>query len=786
MMNRVGLRLVWNFIVLGGVLGLISCSNPEKPNIVLILADDLGWHDLGCYGSEFYETPVLDRLAREGMRFTDAYSASCVCSPTRASLLTGKSPARLHLTDWLPGRPDQPSQKLHRPNFQTFLPKEERTLAKTLREEGYATACVGKWHLGDAPDTWPEQQGFDLNIAGSGKGNPTSYFSPYALPNLPDGPQGEYLTDRMTEEALRFMEKNRKRPFFLYFPLYAVHTPLQAKPSQVEKYKVKSATASNRTKPNFLSDLGREVRQVQNDPTYAAMVKNMDENVGRLLEGLKALSLEKNTIVLFTSDNGGLSTQGGAPTSNLPLRAGKGWLYEGGVRVPLVVRWPGVTQPGSVCRQPVTSTDLFFTILRAGGLPSNSVSDRDGVDLLPALRGESLKERPLFWHYPHYSNQGGSPHGAVRLGNWKLVEWFEDMRVELYDLANDLGEKRNLATQNPEVVASLLSRLHDWRDRMGAQMPTDNPLKAKLGSPLRNGGFARKGFNLWDPSIIKVGDTYHLFASCWTSENFNAWKTSFIVRGTSKTLLGPYTFAGEVFRPRPGDFFDSEGCHNPKITFHNGKYYLYYLGIPVWKSGVAVSDLVEGPWVRQKDWCIPANNPALWIHPDGSVYGVGKVKVGNPKYPGSKKFDELLHYIHAYQAKSIFGPYTMLHQGKENALPSNYQNEDPCVWHDSQRYHMLLTDLHGLASGLHKSFVYYTSRDGISYELVSKDPLFSNQNPIRFEDGSETKFLRIERPNVVLDEQGAVIAVLAACSPENQKEGARILVFPVDRFGRRF
>jgi len=194
------------------------------------------------------------------------------------------------------------------------------------------------------------------------------------------------------------------------------------------------------------------------------------------------------------------------------------------------------------------------------------------------------------------------------------------------------------------------------RERVSVQLPTDNPLKAKLGLPLRNGGFARKGFNLWDPSIIKVGDTYHMFASCWTSEDFSAWKTSFIVRWTSKTLLGPYAFAGEVFRPRPGDFFDSQGCHNPKITFHNGKYYLYYLGIPAWKSGVAVSDSVEGPWERQKDWCIPANNPALWIHPDGSVYGVGKVKVENPKFPGSKKFDELLHYIHAFRSPSIFGP----------------------------------------------------------------------------------------------------------------------------------
>jgi hypothetical protein len=531
--------------------------------------------------------------------------------------------------------------------------------------------------------------------------------------------------------------------------------------------------------------MGGPVRQVQNQPTYAAMIENMDDGVGKILKKIAALGLEKNTIVIFTSDNGGLSNAGGSPTSNLPLRGGKGWPYEGGVRVPLIVRWPGMTKAGSISSHPVISTDLYSTILQMVGLSPRQKEITDGVSFIPAIKGEKQTENPIFWHYPHYSNQGGAPYGAVRLGNWKLIEWYEDKRLELYDLKADLGEKNNLALKEPEKTASLVRLLHDWRQRVDAQMPTDNPLKAKLGYPLRDGGFARKGFNLWDPSIIKVGDTYHMFASCWTSENFNAWKTSFIVRGTSKTLLGPYTFAGEVFRPRPGDFFDSEGCHNPKITFHNGKYYLYYLGIPAWKSGVAVSDSVEGPWERRKDWCIPANNPGLWIHPDGSVYGVGKVKVENPKYPGSKKFDELLHYIHAYQAKSIFGPYTMLHQGKENALPSNYQNEDPCLWHDGERYHMLLTDLHGLASGLHKSFVYYTSRDGISYELVSKEPLFSNQNPIRFEDGSETKFLRIERPNIVLDEQGAVIAVLAACSPEKQKEGARILVFPVDRFGRR-
>ncbi|NDG70896.1 MAG: DUF4976 domain-containing protein [Proteobacteria bacterium] len=764
--------------------GLHASPAKEKPNIVFILVDDLGWADLGCYGSSFYETPNLDRLAKEGMRFTDAYAAAPVCSPTRASILTGKYPARLGITDWLPGRKDQPFQKLKRTELKSFLPLEENTLAEAFRDGGYKTAFFGKWHLGDSPEHWPEHQGFDLNLGGCEKGTPPSYFSPYKLPNLPDGPEGEYLTDRLTSETIRFIEQHHEKPFLVYLSHYAVHTPLQAKAALLEKYKAKAAKLSEGESPELISDNGHALRQVQNRPDYAAMVENLDENVGRILKKLIELKLDKNTIVIFTSDNGGLSTAEGSPTSNMPLRAGKGWPYEGGVREPLLVKWPGTTRPGRVCSKPVASPDFFPTLLAMADLPPLPQQHLDGTSFVPELKGADSPERPIFWHYPHYSNQGGSPYGAVRLGDFKLVEWYEDKRVELYDLQNDLGEKHDLATEKPEKAAALLAQLHDWRKSVNAQMPTDNPLKAKLGLPLRNGGFQREGFNLWDPSIIKVGDTYHLFASCWPSENFNAWKSSYIVRGTSKNLLGPYTFAGEVFRPRPGDFFDSEGCHNPKIAFHDGKYYLYHLGIPVWRSGVAVSDSVEGPWERRKDWCIPANNPGLWIHKDGSVYGVGKVKVENPKFPGSTKFDELLHYIHAFRADSIFGPYTMLHKGSENALPGNFENEDPCIWHDGERYHMLLTDLHGFATGFHKSFAYYTSKDGLSYELVSKDPLFTNQIPIRFADGSEEKFLRIERPNVVLDEQGAVIAVLAACSPENQKEGARILVFPVDRFGK--
>ena len=346
-------------LLLTAASALHAAPAKEKPNIVFILADDLGWADLGCYGSTFYETPNLDHLAKQGLRFTDAYAAAPVCSPTRASILTGKYPARLAITDWLPGRKDKPDQKLQRPAIQAFLPPREFTLAEALRDGGYKTAFFGKWHLGDSPEHWPEHQGFDLNLGGCEKGTPPSYFSPYKLPNLPDGPEGEYLTDRLTSEAIHFIEQNRAKPFLVYLSHYAVHNPLQAKPALLKKYKAKAAKLPTGEAHEFLDDNGRPVRQVQNNPAYAAMVENLDENVGRILEKLAELKIDENTIVIFTSDNGGLSTAEGSPTSNLPLRAGKGWPYEGGVREPLLVKWPGTTRPGSVCTKAVTSPDFF-------------------------------------------------------------------------------------------------------------------------------------------------------------------------------------------------------------------------------------------------------------------------------------------------------------------------------------------------------------------------------------------------------------------------------------------
>jgi arylsulfatase A-like enzyme len=473
------MRAAQIILTLGAMLTMTSAISPaatlpRKPNVVFILTDDLGWADLGCYGSTFYETPNLDRLAKQGMRFTDAYAAANVCSPTRAAILTGKYPARLHLTDWLTGREDRPDQKLSRPKFQKFLPLEELTWAEALREAGYQTAFIGKWHLGAKPEHWAEHQGFDLNIGGHGKGHPPSYFSPYGITNLADGPKGEHLDDRLTDEAMRFMERARNKPFLLYLSHYTVHTPLQAKPEVIEKYKTKAATLPD-SGPAFSPDKGRSVRQVQDHAVYAAMIESLDTSVGRLLGKLDELGVTDNTIVIFTSDNGGLSTAEGSPTSNLPLRTGKGWAYEGGVRVPLLIRAPGVTKPGSVSPEPTISTDFYPTILEMLGLPPRPQQHSDGRSVVAALKGSALSERPIFWHYPHYSNQGGAPHGAVRLGNYKLIEWYEDMNVELFNLKNDIGERHDLAKSQPELAAKLTKLLHDWRRQVKAQMPRSNP-----------------------------------------------------------------------------------------------------------------------------------------------------------------------------------------------------------------------------------------------------------------------------------------------------------------------
>jgi arylsulfatase A-like enzyme len=470
-------HLLKTFAAISSLLLALPCFAAPKPppNIVFILADDLGWADLGCYGSSFYETPNLDALAAGGMRFTDAYAACCVCSPTRVSILTGKYPARLQLTDWLPGQRDKPEHKLRRPQLVDHLPKDEVTIAAALKKAGYVTACMGKWHLG-GPEFFPEKFGFDVNVAGCKLGHPPSYFSPYKIPTLKDGPMGEYLTDRLTQEAVDFIKASKDKPFFLYLAHYAVHNPQQAKRDLIEKYIAKAHKLNFTNAPEFRAEGKEKTRLIQNQPVYAAMVQSVDESVGRITQELKDLGLLTNTVVIFTSDNGGLSTTEGSPTSNEPLRAGKGWAYEGGVREPLIVHWPRQVQASSLSSQMVISSDFYPTLLQIAGSPLLPAQHRDGVTFVPALKGSpGPSSRPIFWHYPHYSNQGGAPYGAIRQRNLKLIEWYEDMRVELFNLQRDPGEHHDISTEQPSDVASLRNQLHQWRESVHAAMPTSNP-----------------------------------------------------------------------------------------------------------------------------------------------------------------------------------------------------------------------------------------------------------------------------------------------------------------------
>jgi arylsulfatase A-like enzyme len=437
-----------------------------KPNVVLIVADDLGQRDLGCYGSTFYRTPHLDAFAKAGARFTDCSSSCPVCSPTRASILTGMYPQRFGITDWLPGRPDRPDQMLRRPALTLQLALAEVTLAERLRAAGYATAHVGKWHLG-GEGFGPETQGFDLNVAGDHTGTPLSYFAPFrnktrAMPGLETAPEGEYLTDRLTAEAERFIERNKDRPFFLHLAHYAPHTPLRAPADVVARYPAPP------------------VHGRQSHGVYAAMLERLDASVGRVVAKLDELKLTENTIVLFTSDNGGLATLEGmpfAPTFNGPFREGKGYLYEGGLRVPLLVRWPSLVKPGTSITFPACSIDITPTVLAAAGLPTPGGRERelDGVQLVSLLAGMNHPSRDLYWHYPHYANQGSRPGGAVRSGPFKLVEFYETGRRELFDLSKDVSESRNLAADRPEVVRELAAKLAAWRTEVGAKMPTPNP-----------------------------------------------------------------------------------------------------------------------------------------------------------------------------------------------------------------------------------------------------------------------------------------------------------------------
>ena len=513
-----------------GCLGVCSAADMQpsdagkagrKPNVILFLADDLGWSDVGCYGSRFYETPNIDRLAEEGVRFTQAYSSCSVSSPARASIMTGRYPAGIGLTDWLPGRGDHQFQRLETVRTVQQLPLDESTIAEELHENGWRTAIFGKWHVGEGQYR-PTERGFDVHVPGEWLvGWPKHYNYPFQMNGF-DGRPGEYLTDRLTDEALEYIEENADAPFFLFMSHFAVHDPMEGRADLVEKYRKKLAEMPEQEgepyilegnpddeRPASREDLDSllhtpdhagyrvfpdrtvKIKQFQDNVEFAAMVEAMDESLGRIVEKLDELGLRENTVIIFASDNGGMSAANFCnprhvadpsrldkeySTSNLPLRGGKGWLYEGGIRIPMIVSMPGAGHNGEECDVPVILNDLFPTTMDLAGLQISEDKTVDGVSIVPLLDGRRIQDRNLYWHFPHYSNHGmQSPGGAVRSGRYKLLEYYENGTVQLFDLEKDPGEQNDLSARKPRIAERLRNELHEWKKEVNAKENRPNP-----------------------------------------------------------------------------------------------------------------------------------------------------------------------------------------------------------------------------------------------------------------------------------------------------------------------
>jgi arylsulfatase A len=446
----------------------IASTKPNtKTNVILIVADDLGVNDVGCYNNKFIETPNIDALAKEGIQFKNAYAAAPLCSPTRASIITGCNPTRINLTEHLHGyAAPGPKQKLITPRIEGGLPEQLTTIPEALKTNGYISAHFGKWHLGMGASS-PKAQGFDLVYGGGAEGLPKTFFYPFfngkPYPGLlADTKEGDYLDDALTNRAIKFLQSNKDSAFFMELNFYAPHVPIEGKPNLVEKYKNK------RAKNNF--------KGLPEDE-YAAMVENIDFNVGKLIAHLKATGLDKNTIVIFTSDNGGLDVEevpafakNTPPTTNAPLRGGKGYIYEGGIREPLII-WNPATINSKVENTLATTDDIFNTVMQLTGTKNTSP---DGVSLVPILQNKTIADRNLYWHFPHYSPQRGLPGAAIRKGNYKLIEWYEDGKLELFDLSKDEGEQNNIVASNANIVKEMKTALDEWRKNMNAKMPTPN------------------------------------------------------------------------------------------------------------------------------------------------------------------------------------------------------------------------------------------------------------------------------------------------------------------------
>lgn len=470
-------------VLMAAIALLLSCQQKEearKPNILFILADDLGYHDLGCMGSGFYETPNIDRIGHEGMIFTDGHATCQVCSPSRASIMCGQFPARHGITDYIGALSGEAWREHHRYNkllpaaYLDHLPQSLITLPEALKEEGYLTFFAGKWHLG-SEGSYPEDHGFDFNRGGYEAGWPRGgYFTPYSNPKLEDGEKGENLSMRLARETVQFIRENRDTSFFAYLAFYAVHSPIQTTRGKWDKYRQK-AERMGIAETGYIMERRLPIRQVQDNPIYGGLVETMDDAVGLVLDCLEELGLEDQTIVIFTSDNGGVASGDNFSTSNLPLRGGKGYQWEGGTKEPYFIKVPWMEIAGKKCEVPVTGTDFYPTLLELVGADLRPDQHIDGVSLVPLLNGNGIPERPLYWHYPHYGNQGGDPSSIIREGDWKLIHYWEDGHDELYELKADPGEHMDVSVDNPDRTADMRTRLLAWLDGVDARMPVPDP-----------------------------------------------------------------------------------------------------------------------------------------------------------------------------------------------------------------------------------------------------------------------------------------------------------------------
>lgn len=523
--------LLWVFAAANPFIASQTGLATDKPNFVFILVDDLGKEDLGIEGSKFHETPNIDSIGRKALRFDRGYSACQVCSPSRAAIQTGKTPARVNITDYISiGRGNQPEKwgrntKLLPAEYEPQLSLKEVTIAEALKKHGYQTFFAGKWHLGGDGFT-PTEQGYDENQGGYHYGTPPGgYHSPYRNPKLSDDAPGTELPMRLGKETADFISRKAKanEPFFAMLSFYSVHGPIQCSKNRFQKFQAKAEKLglTQRTEPRFLFDRTKEVRQVQDHPIYAGMMAALDDSVGLVLEALDKSGVAENTVVIFTSDNGGVSSGDGFATSCLPMRGGKGRQWEGGIRQPFYIAWPGVTY-GKTTNLLATGMDFYPTILEIAGIDAMPDQHVDGRSLVPALKGKAMKNRPLFWHYPHYGNQGGEPSAIVMEDDWKLIHYFEDDRVELYNVVDDIGEKKDRSKESPERTASMLAQLREWQKEVGAKFPSQNPkfnenrLKQQLGNLAKNGNPDREaqhanfmkpnfkpGKRWWDEPLVK-------------------------------------------------------------------------------------------------------------------------------------------------------------------------------------------------------------------------------------------------------------------------------------------